>query len=148
MSSKGNVIDKSEITGSEWNNYLKELSNNDVNIDEDFKTMTDDFVRQHNELCNACDNKTVDFSNDEKSRIEIFKAIASLINWKAIMLECWNSRRNAQDIKIYSDASFIYSLLFNNIFESGIYPNGWCEAILCPLHKSGFVNENGNYRGI
>ena len=64
------------------------------------------------------------------------------------MLECWNSRRNAQDIKIYSDASFIYSLLFNNIFESAIYPNGWCEAILCPLHKSGFVNENGNYRGI
>ena len=80
MSSKGNVIDKSEITGSEWNNYLKELSNNDVNIDEDFKTMTDDFARQHNELCNACDNNTVDFSNDEKSRIEIFKAIDFLIN--------------------------------------------------------------------
>ena len=44
MNSKGNVIDKSEITGSEWNNYFKELLKNDVNIDEDFKTMTDDFV--------------------------------------------------------------------------------------------------------
>ena len=73
MNSKGNVIDKSEITGSEWNNYFKKLINNDVNIDEDFKTMTDDFVRHHNELCNACDNNTVDFLNDKISRIEIFK---------------------------------------------------------------------------
>ena len=32
-------------------------------------------------------------------------------------------------------------ILFNNILESGIYPNGWCEAILCPLHKNGSVNE-------
>ena len=39
-------------------------------------------------------------------------------------------------------------MLFNNILESGIYPNGWCEAILCPLHKNGSVNEVGNYRGI
>ena len=46
MNSKGNVIDKSEITGPEWYNYFKELLNNDVNIDENFKTMTDDFVRQ------------------------------------------------------------------------------------------------------
>ena len=41
MNSKCDVIDKSEITGSEWNSYFKELLNNDVNIDEDFKTMTD-----------------------------------------------------------------------------------------------------------
>ena len=61
ISSKGNVIDKSEITGSEWNSYFEELLNNDGNIDEVFKTVTDDFVRQHNELCNACDNNTVDF---------------------------------------------------------------------------------------
>ena len=39
-------------------------------------------------------------------------------------------------------------MLFNNILESGIYPNGWCEAILCPLHKNGSVNEVGNHRGI
>ena len=39
-------------------------------------------------------------------------------------------------------------ILFNNILESGIYPNGWCETILCPLHKNGSVNEVGNYRGI
>ena len=54
-----------------------------MNIDKDFRTMTDDFVTQHNELCNACDNNTVDFLNDEISRIEIFKAIDYLINGKA-----------------------------------------------------------------
>ena len=39
-------------------------------------------------------------------------------------------------------------ILFNNILESGTYPNGWCDAILCPLHKNGSVNEVGNYRCI
>ena len=75
MNSKGNVIDKSEITGSEWNNYFKELLNNDVNIDEDFKTMTDDFVRAkakalHASLCERMTtferniNAAVDFAAD------------------------------------------------------------------------------------
>ena len=130
MNSKGNVIDKSEITGSEWNNYFKELLNNDVNIDEDFKTMTDDFVRQHNELCNACDNNTVDFLNDEISRIEIFKAIYSLIFGKA----AGNDGIVGEMLKIskYVLIPHLF-ILFNNILESGIYPNGWCEAILCPL---------------
>ena len=63
MGSKGNVMDKSEITRSEWNNYFNELLNNDVNIDKDFKTMTDDFVRQHNVLCNACEKNTVAILN-------------------------------------------------------------------------------------
>ena len=120
MNSKGNVINKSEITGSEWINYFKELLNNDVNIDEDFKTMTDDFLKQHNELCNACDNKTVDFLNDEISRVEIFKAIYSLINGKA-----------ARDDGIVGEMLKISKyvliphlfILFNNILESGTYPN-------------------------
>ena len=145
MNSKGNVIDKSEITGSVWNNYFKELLNNDVNIDEDFKIMTDDFVRQHNELCNACDNNTVDFLNDEICRIEIFKAIDFLINGKA----AGNDGIVGEMLKIskYVLIPHLF-ILFNNILETGIYPNGWCEAILCPLHKNGSVNEVGNYRGI
>ena len=145
MNSKGNVINKSEITGSEWNNYFKELLSNDVNIDEDFKTITGDFLRQHNELCNVCDNKTVDFLNDEISRVEIFKAMDSLINGKAAR----NDGIVGEMLKIskYVLIPHLF-ILFNNILESGIYPNGWCEAILCPLHKNSAVNEIGNYRGI
>ena len=107
--------------------------------------MTDDFVRQHNELCNACDNNTVDFLNDEISRIEIFTAIDSLINGKA----AGNDGIVGEMLKIskYVPIPHLF-ILFNNNLESGIYPNGWCEAILCPLHKNGSVNEVGNYRGI
>ena len=116
-----------------------------MNIDQDFRTMTDDFVRQHNELCNACDNNTVDFLNDEISRIEIFKAIDYLINGKA----AGDDGIVGEMLKIskYVLIPHLF-ILFNNILESGIYPNGWCEAILCPLHKNGSVNEVGNYRGI
>ena len=107
--------------------------------------MTDDFVRQHNELCNACDNNTVDFLNDEISRIEIFTAIDSLIIGKA----AGNDGIVGEMLKIskYVLIPHLF-ILFNNILESGIYPNRWCEAILCPLHKNGSVNEVGNYRGI
>ena len=38
--------------------------------------------------------------------------------------------------------------LFNKILDSGIYPEDWCKAILCPIHKKGCVTDPKNYRGI
>ena len=39
-------------------------------------------------------------------------------------------------------------VLFNNIFNSGIFPESWCESITSPIHKSGPINEPENYRAI
>ena len=38
--------------------------------------------------------------------------------------------------------------LFNHIFDVGIFPNGWSEGLLIPLHKKGSLYDSGNYRGI
>ena len=37
---------------------------------------------------------------------------------------------------------------FNVLFDFGIYPEQWTEAIIQPLYKKGNVNDPGNYRGI
>ena len=37
---------------------------------------------------------------------------------------------------------------FNVLFDNGIYPEQWTEAIILPLYKKGNVNDTGNYRGI
>ena len=47
-----------------------------------------------------------------------------------------------------SEIAPILNVLFNNILNTGIYPDTWADSILCPIHKSGSKNEPGNYRGI
>ena len=38
--------------------------------------------------------------------------------------------------------------LFNTILHSGNFPQQWREAIICPLHEKGTINDPQNYRGI
>lgn len=38
--------------------------------------------------------------------------------------------------------------LFNKIFESGIYPSEWSQAIVVPIFKKGDTESPDNYRGI
>ena len=42
---------------------------------------------------------------------------------------------------------FLY-LLFNDIYDSGIFPEDWCKSIISPIHESGPVNSPENYRAI
>ena len=39
-------------------------------------------------------------------------------------------------------------LLFHNIYNTGLFPEDWCESIISPIHKSGPTNNTENYRGI
>lgn len=38
--------------------------------------------------------------------------------------------------------------LFNNILDTGIVPSSWGKTILCPIHKSGSIQDPSNFRGI
>ncbi len=38
--------------------------------------------------------------------------------------------------------------LFNTAFKNGHFPEIWSEGFIVPLHKKGYVNDVGNYRGI
>ena len=42
----------------------------------------------------------------------------------------------------------ILGKLFNNIINTGIYPELWIQSIIIPVFKKGDVNEPKNYRGI
>ena len=39
-------------------------------------------------------------------------------------------------------------VLFNNIFNSGNFPESWCESIISLIHKSLPTNKPENYRAI
>ena len=38
------------------------------------------------------------------------------------------------------------TVLFNYIWEKGVYPNKWSEGIIQPLHKKGSYSKPDNYR--
>ena len=38
--------------------------------------------------------------------------------------------------------------LFNFVFDSGVFPEDWCDGLLIPLHKKGSKHIAENYRGI
>ena len=38
--------------------------------------------------------------------------------------------------------------LFDNVFNSGLFPKAWSDGVIVPLHKKGSVNIVDNYRGI
>ena len=38
--------------------------------------------------------------------------------------------------------------LFNNILDSGFFPESWAKAVTMPVFKKGSINDVNNYRGI
>ena len=39
-------------------------------------------------------------------------------------------------------------IIYNKIYESGVYPESWCKGLIGPIHKRGDRNDPNNYRGI
>lgn len=54
--------------------------------------------------------------------------------------------------ELYRNTSFemapILCCLFNEILDSGIFPDMWCDSIIVPVHKSGSKDDPSNFRGI
>ena len=38
-------------------------------------------------------------------------------------------------------------IIYNKIYESGVYPESWCKGLIVPIHKRGDRNDTNNYRG-
>ena len=38
--------------------------------------------------------------------------------------------------------------LFNNILDSGFFPESWAKTVIMPVFKKGSINDEKNYRGI
>ena len=39
-------------------------------------------------------------------------------------------------------------MIFNQICDSGVYPDSWCNGVIVPIHKKGDLLNPSNYRGI
>ncbi|MEW8544973.1 MAG: reverse transcriptase family protein [Candidatus Thiodiazotropha sp.] len=51
-------------------------------------------------------------------------------------------------INTINEISIILLPLYNRILDFGWYPSNWSQSILCPVYKSGSINDPNNYRGV
>ena len=118
----------SNISVDTWHQHFKDLLEKDVENDED-----SDIINTTSCLDNPISKEEVEF------------AIRKLKNGKSagpdgLIGELFKyGGRNVVEF---------FVIFFNALFDKGIYPDNWSEAVIIPLFKKGDVNKPGNYRGI
>ena len=119
-------------------------------MDKIFESFIHENMYEHDISCQHCrsdDQEDTDdllILNDEISENEIINAISLMSNNKSpgldgIVIELIKA---AQTFYVP-----IFQKLFNKMLDTGNFPEAWCKAILCPVHKKGDVEEPKNYRG-
>ena len=127
------------VNPNEFHEYFKALLNpvsniihegteeNDINIDKDINPTTE-----------------LDY-NDIITQKEVEIALKKLKNGKA----SGNDGISPEFFHNFSPTLVTFlCVLFNTIFNTGIYPSTWCQSLIFPLHKRGDQNNPNNYRGI
>ena len=122
---------------AELRTHFKEL-HEDKNIESDI----DDILMQEQSQIDI--NSTRDLNKDIDSN-EIINALKLLKRKKSpgrdgILAEMIHSTSD----KLIN----VYKNLFNQIFQSGYFPDSWKESFILPLFKSGDKLISSNYRGI
>ena len=79
-----------------------------------------------------------DILNDEISTKETYEAICKINPNKA----------SGCDGILGNFITNTLTKLFNYILMTGQMQQQWSESIICPIHKSGQINDPNNYRGI
>jgi hypothetical protein len=135
--------ENNKISPEKWFQYFKSLLNEDVNCDEDFLSECEEDVKNHEDLCNMCDDVTL--INREITVEEVKEAILSMKSGKS-------PGYDGLVIELFKKAVELLSenicKLFNKILTTGEYPESWSKAILCSIFKGGDVTQETNYRGI
>ena len=134
------------INSNTWKEYFSILFNSANELDAVHLENVESFMSSHNINCAECNgddagthlnrNVTISEVDEVISKLKIGKASGM----DGISNECLKQSKNI--------LSPLLSQLFNKILETGEFPNAWCNALIIPIHKSGSVNDPGNYRGI
>ena len=115
-------------------NHFKSISNTPHN-----------HLSMDNYTHNRDDSIVIDQLDMQFSIDEIIKTISSMNRNKSP--DYYN---NVADFFI--EAKYFISpylcTIFNKIYDSGIYPDSWCNGVIVPIHKKGDVFNPSNYRGI
>ena len=128
------LLPSPDISMNDWFNYFKKIFQESIPIG-DLKIEDGELGLEDN----------VNEFNNEITEDEIVSAIGQLKSRKA----CGSDKILAEMLKSSSSLLIPYlKVLFNAIFDNGIFPSIWRESVIVPLHKKGNRNDPNNYRGI
>ncbi|XP_062595378.1 uncharacterized protein LOC134256716 [Saccostrea cucullata] len=142
-SSQSIVKRQSVISPRKWAEYFSNLFHKeeaDTTID-DFTEHVNNRLKRHEESCDLCSCNTDEILNAEISEEEI----QGLRNNKSpgqdgIPNEFYKySNKNVRDL---------LRKLFNQVFNSGQFPESWNKKVIIPLFKKEDGEDPNNYRGI
>lgn len=144
-------------SGKFWNTVKsakpRDKCSTSINIDE-WKKHFENVLGQH-ETTNSEHNHQFSFVDSEEINIaeldreislsEVKEAIHKLKSGKAFGID----NISAEFLKAAETyiSPFLVKL-FNEIFNSGVFPDAWSKSIIIPLFKKGDANNPENYRGI
>ena len=150
----GRTNASSRIASDVWIKHFRDLLCSQPTILPVFKEGVEQTLSFHDEQCEKCcddfgNNLDIDTDlialNSSLTEEEVSSSINEMSNGKApgtdgIVVEM-----------IKADRILFVPLLtklFNKIFDTGIYPTEWAEAMICPIYKKGSRDNPTNYRGI
>lgn len=126
---------KNTITTEEWYDHFKNLL--DIHDSSGTDTQEECVAHVHDD--------SLEYLDRPISKQDVISAIKKLKNAKAagpdgFIGEIYKGLENVA-------VDFLVNL-FNNLFDSGVYPEQWTESVIVPLFKKGDKNNPNNYRGI
>ena len=135
-SGKSKQTPVSNINNRNWVSYFQSLFSSEDNQAD---------IDQNHPLQNITQNNDADALESQISEAEIRYAIGKLKSDRSggpdgLCIEMFKA--------VLDDIMPFLLVLFNNIFNRGIFPESWCESIISPIHKSGPINKPENYRAI
>ena len=127
---------KTEISNSDWVNYFRTLFSPPETRPE---------INQDHPLQNITQDTNTDCLDIPITEMEIRRAISKLKSDRSggpdgLCIEMFKF--------VIDDIIQFLVLLFNDIYNTGLFPEDWCESIISPIHKSGPTNNTENYRAI
>ena len=127
---------KTDISNDDWVTYFQTLFAPQEAQPE---------INQNHPLYNITQDNNSDSLDSPITDIEIRRAINKLKSDRSggpdgLCIEMFKS--------VVDDTSEFLAMLFNNIYNTGFFPENWCKSIISPIHKSGPVNKTENYRAI
>ena len=137
----GRPVNQCVISSQDWYDYFQTVFNEGIsgaNSDDTFL---------HNSLLEDVPviNIDCDTLEHEITHQEVLDAISALKNNKS-------AGPDGISGEFYKYAppelALFLTKYFNKLFDSGLFPHQWSEAIIQPIHKKGDINSPNNYRGI
>ena len=131
----------SNLSATDFANYFKSI-NNSYNP---FFQSDDDILYFNERFLNSEIQVMFEELNGSVTQEEIMRAIRQLKNGRS-----GGPDKFLNEFCVYGTGSLspFSSVLFNNIFDTGYFPESWSEEYIVPLHKKGKLDDVSNFREI